>query len=309
MVALTFGWWVSAHSERYDQKQWGLLRIAAPAILAISTSGLLALGLTFVTAWALATSSLNREKFPTLAPLLEKSNDLIRSWGTRFSQRQQSVLPKIKGFLPEGKLTDAAVWSTKKLVHKTVELWGTFKGFAFQSALDLLAIQSGTSQKTYNQLTAAERGYRSVLLAMRGGSKPGSYRHGVAEALSLPALILFYTIATVNRRVGLLILSTVASYTGSQLVGGFVFVASLSGGVGGVVMALAFFSAAWHFYQKFRGDGWKNEGIECPCGFVRAPGTCGITGWRTGYLRIGSRCNCWKIPCLEPVGHNPFPQY
>ncbi|MBL8024608.1 MAG: YdcF family protein [Elusimicrobia bacterium] len=255
MVALTVGWKVARSKEYQGTRTWEIFRVVAPIAMFVFTSGVLSGLILPVAVWSVATSSLAR-KGETLGPIVkmfESQIEGVRSLSANwFNTLHSGTSP------PKNAVIRSTLWVGTKAAHGMVDLWGTFKGFAFQSALDLYAIYEGKSAKSENQLTTAERGYRSALTALRGESTVGSVRYAIAQALGLPGLVLFYTIATVNRRLALLILSSVATYTGTQLISGFVWVALLGNGVGALFMASFFFMQAWRFYQKFRDE--REEG-------------------------------------------------
>lgn len=255
MVALTVAWKVSRSPEYKDSKTWAVVRVAAPAIGLLFTSGVLFAALMATAAWTVSTSSLLKNS-ESLRPLAEK----IENWGLSMRPKSAEFLTQFTSDLspPRNPLTKSVVWAAKFLAHKTMELGGTFKSFAFQSALDLLAIYDGKSAKSANQLTSSERGFQTTLALLRGEAVPGSVRYSLAQALGLPALILFYTVDTASRRLSLMVLSSVATYTGTQMVGGFVAVAFLGGGLGGMIMGGTFLALAWGFYKKF-GHEWVNK--------------------------------------------------
>jgi hypothetical protein len=255
MVALTVAWKIYRSPEYKDSKTWAVVRVAAPVAGLLFTSGILFAALFATAVWSASTSAMVKESKvfgPTVKILERQIVGVLAASAIGFDSFRSGLSP------PTNPLTKSVVWSIKFIARKTVELGGTFKSFAFQSALDLLAIYDGKSTKTQNQLTSAERGFKTTLSLLRGTAVPGSARYTFAQAMGLPALILFYTVDTASRRLSLLVLSSLATYTGTQLVGGFVAVAFMGGGVGGLIMGGVFLASAWGFYKKF-GQEWVNK--------------------------------------------------
>jgi hypothetical protein len=251
MVALVVGYKLYFSEDYKDAKWAGVARVAAPVVGMAFTSGVLLAAMGALALWSLATDK-DVRKIKFLHPLFTKIDTSTDSL--------TKVSSAVASFNPSGSppWVQRLLWLPSKAVHVVKDLGNTFKSFAFQSALDLYAIYEGTSTKNENTLSSAERGFQKTLNFLRGQSAPGSLRFALAQSAGMAALTVFYTQSVVARRMGLMVLSTIASFVGAQAVGAFVGVAVLGGGFGGIAMAAVFFYQAYRFYQSFGKErtGW-----------------------------------------------------
>lgn len=244
MVALVVGYKLYFSNDYKEAKWAGVARVAAPVVGMVFTSGVLLAAMGALALWSLATDK-DVRKIKFLQPLFMKIDTSTES------------ITKVSSSLAAFNPSHSPPWvqwlllAPLKAVHMVKDLGNTFKSFAFQSALDLYAIYEGTSTKNENTLTSAERGYQKTLNFLRGQSSPGSLRYALAQAAGMALLTIFYTQSVVAKRMGLMVLSTIASFVGAQAVGAFVGVAVLGGGFGGIAMAAVFFYQAYRFYQRF----------------------------------------------------------
>jgi hypothetical protein len=241
MVALVVGYKVYFTPDYKDHKWVQEAKLLAPLMGLLFTSGVLSVFLL-----TLAVLNIPEEHIPFLKKQIQWAK-------STFASTKGSVSNVLGASEKESRLHRWILFLPRGAVHLTKDLAGTFKNFAFSSALDLYAIYDGSSTKNPNALSSAERGFILTLNKLRGDSQPSSIRRGVADAVGLVALVFFYTQGTVASRLRLLVISSFATLVGQQAVGLFVSAAYLGGGGGAVVLAVFFIWQAIHFQRSYEG--------------------------------------------------------